>query len=93
MNKLFDDDPPKRFRPPTAEQVREYAAEIGCDDLVDDPEAFIDYFGSIGWVVGRCRKPMRNWRLAVHNWKRNHQTGEKMDGVNKLRAALRKDAK
>ena len=36
-----------------------------------DPAAFIDYYVSVGWVVGR--KPMKDWQAAVRTWERNRK--------------------
>ena len=32
---------------------------------------FVDYYESIGWMVGD--KPMRDWRAAARNWNRKAQ--------------------
>ena len=56
----------KRFRPPTAEEVRAYCAERENDI---DPEAFVDFYASKGWTVGRS--PMRDWKAAVRTWEKD----------------------
>ena len=64
----------KRFAPPTVEEVRTYC-EARQNDV--DPEAFVAFYESKGWKVGR--EPMRNWKSAVITWekrqKRDGQTG------------------
>lgn len=52
------------FTPPTIEQVRTYCEERNNGI---DPEHFIDYYASVGWVVGK-NKPMKDWKAAVRNW-------------------------
>lgn len=53
----------KRFTPPTATEVREYAAEKGYHL---DADAFVDFYESKGWKVGN--QSMKDWKAAVRNW-------------------------
>ena len=65
----------KRFSPPTVDEVREY-----CQSRSNgiDPEAFIAFYASKGWKVGRS--PMKDWKQAVITWeKRRKQEGEEED--------------
>lgn len=55
-----------RFKKPTVDEVREYCLK---HNYTIDPEAFIDYNESKGWVVGKS--PMKDWRAAVRTWVRN----------------------
>lgn len=55
----------KRFTPPTVEQVRAYCEERR--NMVD-PQRFVDFYESKGWVVGKTK--MKDWRAAVRNWER-----------------------
>ena len=50
----------KKFIPPTVEEVRAYCQERGNKV---DPQAFVDYYTSNGWMVGRNR--MKDWKAAV----------------------------
>lgn len=54
---------PRRFRPPTAGEVAEYAASKG---LAIDAGRFVDFYASKGWKVGSTG--MKDWRAAVRNW-------------------------
>lgn len=57
-----------RFTPPTLEQVTAYCLERGnCID----PQRFIDYYTSNGWMVGKNR--MKDWKAAVRTWERKEQ--------------------
>jgi hypothetical protein len=56
------------FRRPTLAELAAYGVEIGFDGF--DPEQFFDYYETIGWVVGKARKPMKNWQAAVRTWRR-----------------------
>ena len=53
------------FVPPTYDEVREYCL-LRNNDV--DPERFIDYYESNGWLVGRNK--MKDWKAAVRNWER-----------------------
>ena len=52
-----------RFVKPTLEQVSEY-----CKSRNDNisPDAFIDFYESKGWKVGK--NPMKDWKAAVRTW-------------------------
>lgn len=55
----------KRFTPPTVEQVRAYCTERR--NMVD-PQRFVDFYESKGWVVGKVK--MKDWKAAVRTWER-----------------------
>ena len=64
------DKPPKcsRFVPPTLEEVATYVRERGSSV---DPQGFIDFYASKGWLVGKT--PMKDWKAACRNaekWER-----------------------
>lgn len=67
-----DKPPSRRFVPPDVEQVRAYCRERGNGI---DPEAFVDYYASKGWTVGRA--PMRDWRAAVRTWEQRRRSHRK----------------
>lgn len=56
----------KRFTPPTVEQVREYCWERGNNV---DPQRFVDYYSSNGWMVGKNK--MKDWKAAVRTWEQS----------------------
>ena len=58
----------KRFTPPTVEEVAAYIRENGYRI---NAEAFIDYYESNGWLVGKNR--MKDWKATVRNWERRRQ--------------------
>ena len=53
------------FVPPTATEVRQYCDESGHHI---DPDAFVDFYASKNWMVGKNK--MKDWRAAVRNWER-----------------------
>lgn len=64
---------PKRFSPPTLEQVQQFVKER---NLIADPERFILYYESKGWKVGNS--PMKSWTSALLGWdKRDREDKEK----------------
>ena len=48
---------PKRFVPPTLAEVQSYVAERQSPV---DPQGFIDFYASKGWMVGKT--PMKDWK-------------------------------
>lgn len=61
----------ERFKPPTLEEVAEYVKERGSNV---DPQGFIDFYASKGWLVGKT--PMKDWKAACRNaekWERWNQ--------------------
>ena len=56
----------KRFVKPTYDELKAYANEIGFFPF--DPNDFLDYYDSKGWVVGKS--PMKDWHAALRTWKR-----------------------
>jgi len=68
------DKPPKRkrFTPPTLEEVQAYCAERNNNI---DPQHFIDYYTSNGWLVGKNK--MKDWKAAVRTWERNGYSSNK----------------
>lgn len=63
---------PKRFVPPTLAEVQSYVAERQSPV---DPQGFIDFYVSKGWMVGKT--PMKDWKAACRNaetWERWSRT-------------------
>ena len=58
----------KRFTPPTVEQVAEYCHGKGYHI---DPEAFVAFYASKGWMVGKS--PMKDWKSAVVTWTKSER--------------------
>ena len=64
---IIADKPPRsRFIPPSVEEVREFCQEKNHSI---DPEKFVDYYTSNGWMVGRNK--MKDWKAAVRSWAKN----------------------
>ena len=58
----------KRFYPPTLDEVKKY-----CEERKNniDPMAFIDFYSSKGWMIGKNR--MKDWKAAVRTWERKRK--------------------
>ena len=58
----------EKFVPPTVDEVREY-----CESRNNgiDPEMFVDFYESKGWMIGQNR--MKDWKAAVRTWERDRK--------------------
>jgi hypothetical protein len=69
-----DESKISRFIPPSLEEVSAY-----CQERKNrvDPERFIDFYASKGWLIGKAK--MKDWMAAVRTWEKN---GKERDGPN-----------
>lgn len=58
----------EKFSPPTSEEVADYVREKGYHI---DPEAFVAFYTSKGWMVGSSK--MKDWKSAVVTWEKKYQ--------------------
>lgn len=56
----------KRFTPPSVEEVKSY-----CNERKNsvDPESFVDFYSSKGWMIGKNK--MKDWKAAVRTWEQH----------------------
>ena len=59
------------FIAPTVQDVKAYCIERGNNV---DPESFIDFYESKGWMVGKNK--MKNWKAAVRTWEKRAREGQ-----------------
>lgn len=88
-NKLLFTKKETKFVKPTLEEVQKYCKERNNKI---DAEHFIDYYESIGWLVGK--NPMKDWKACIRTWERKDKSTktsnsdnwhyEIIDGVNTL---------
>ena len=71
LEKEIEKEKRVRFIPPTAEQVKAYADEMGYSPKEINPERFVDYYIQNGWMVGKNK--MKDWQAAVRNWVRRYR--------------------
>ena len=54
---------PSRFKKPSVDEVRAYIQEHGYHV---NPNDFVNFYESKGWLVGKT--PMKDWKAAVRTW-------------------------
>ena len=64
----------EKFSKPSLDDVKNYCN--GRNNKVD-PEAFINYYDSVGWKVGKNK--MRDWKAAVRTWERRNNNQNKRE--------------
>lgn len=62
-----DTVPPRGIRP-SLEEVTQYCRERGNNV---NPQAFIDFYSSNGWKVGK--NPMKDWKACVRTWEQRER--------------------
>lgn len=70
----------KRFVKPTVDEVAAYCRERNNGI---DAEAFVDFYDSKGWLIGK--NPMKDWKAAVRTWERKDNRtskGAKLNNFN-----------
>lgn len=68
----------RKFTPPTVEQVRDYCDGRGPEYQSIDPEEFVAFYQSKGWLVGKS--PMKDWHAALVTWARKRVRGRPSRG-------------
>ena len=53
---------------PTLEEVKDYISERKS---IVDPQAFFDYYERNGWVTGKSKTPVKDWKACVRTWEHN----------------------
>lgn len=56
------------FIPPTVEEVRQYCEQKQYDI---DPETFVAFYESKGWMIGKNK--MKNWHMALVTWMKSEE--------------------
>jgi hypothetical protein len=61
----------KVFNKPDESEVTDFFEEIGMDQFtaIGQAQNFCNYYCSNGWVIGKARSPMKDWKAAARNWK------------------------
>lgn len=69
--------------PPPMPDVVEYFSSLGIEE---EAPVFYDHYQTNGWVQGRQGKPVKDWKAAARNWKRNmgrYGNGSTLSGKNR----------
>lgn len=61
----------ERFKKPTLEEVKEYCKERNNNI---NPENFIDFYESKGWMVGKNK--MKDWKACIRTWEKKEKQNE-----------------
>ena len=69
----------KRFTPPTVDEVAAYCGER--NNRID-PQTFVDFYASKGWVVGKSK--MKDWKAAIRTWEKRDVNSQPERKVNFL---------
>jgi hypothetical protein len=72
LAELLAKEKPTRLKRPELDDIKSEAIRIGLPPL--ECEAFFNFYESNGWKVGR--NPMKNWKAALANWKRNYKSAQ-----------------
>ena len=64
------------FVPPSVDEVRDYCFERNNSV---DPEEFVDFYTSKGWLIGKNK--MKDWKAAVRTWERSSKQKKKETNV------------
>ena len=77
------------FTPPTVSEVKAYC-QIRNNGI--NPEAFVDYYESKGWMIGKNK--MKDWKAAVRTWEQRatpeEKSGKKTFDTSELDALINK---
>ena len=57
------------FKPPSVEEVKSYCLERNNSV---DPEAFVCFYESKGWMIGKNK--MKDWKAAVRTWEKSRKS-------------------
>jgi hypothetical protein len=60
-----------RFTPPTLEEIKNYCLER---KNTIDPQRFIDYYESNGWMIGKSK--MKNWQATIRSWESREKSNK-----------------
>jgi hypothetical protein len=64
----------QRFIPPTIGEVEAY---VETREIKIDPEKFVDWNQSKGWLIGKNK--MKDWRAAVRTWEKRENANTKQN--------------
>lgn len=71
-----------KFIPPTLEEVTEYCS---VRNNTVNPQAFIDFYESKGWMIGKNK--MKDWKAAVRTWERKEKENKSSNPFDEWRNA------
>jgi hypothetical protein len=69
---------PTRFVAPSLTEVAGYMRERCWADAERMAQKFVDHYATCGWVQGKAKKPIKDWKAAVRTWE-NEGDGVKFE--------------
>lgn len=75
-----------RFTPPSVDEVTAYCEERG--NRVD-PQEFVDFYESKGWMVGKNK--MKDWKASVRTWEKSSRPKRKLGSYANERPIKKED--
>lgn len=66
-----------KAKPKDAQEVADYVNKQG---YCLDPELFFDQMEMVGWVYGKQRHPVKDWKACVRTWNRYAENKKKDNG-------------
>lgn len=87
MSELNIKEKRARMKKPSLNEVEDLLLEKGFShfDALNEASKFINHYETVGWVVGKAKHPMKNWKTAVSGWitrgkdyekTKRHESGE-----------------
>ncbi len=70
-----------KFTPPTQEEVTAYFIEKDFFNAREEAEKFYDYNLTVGWLVGKKKVLMQDWKAACRTWNRNAKQYAQEKGI------------
>jgi hypothetical protein len=65
--KIESEASPKRFYPPTMEEVASHLNAMNVINAEQEAEKFWNFYESKGWMIGKNK--MKSWQHAIKTWK------------------------
>lgn len=74
------------FKKPSLEELTDALTAGGLEaaSALVEAQKFLDYYETVGWVVGKTQKPMKSWRGAVSTWIQNYREWQKANEKNPM---------
>lgn len=63
----------RNFIKPSIEEIQQYCLERKNNI---DYQRFYDYYETNGWVQGKTRKPIKDWKACIRTWERNNNSSK-----------------
>jgi len=79
-------DSVKKFIKPSISDIREYCTQRKNNI---DPEYFFDSNEAKGWVIGKTKTPMKDWKAVIRTWEKN--SNEKSSETHKSKSERVRD--